>query len=61
MSDNFGRTVIYTLSLTTAVLTITYVGGPYFVIAAALLGVFYFQVGKVYGQTSRDMRRLGTS
>lgn len=39
--------------------TITYVGGWKFFIAALVLGAMYFEIGKVYGQTSRDMRRLG--
>ncbi|TRM63381.1 P-loop containing nucleoside triphosphate hydrolase protein [Schizophyllum amplum] len=58
LSDNFGRTAMYTLSTATTIITVSVVGGPPFVAAAIVIGFFYYQVGKVYGQTSRDMRRL---
>jgi ABC-type multidrug transport system fused ATPase/permease subunit len=60
LADNFGRTVIYALSVTTTFVSITYVGGPWFVLAAAILFLCYYNVAKIYGQTSRDMRRLGS-
>ncbi|KAF8955330.1 multidrug resistance-associated ABC transporter [Flammula alnicola] len=50
LSDNFGRSIIYGLSATTTLVTVSVVGGPLFIFAALLLGI--------YGQTSRDMRRL---
>ncbi|KAL0565394.1 hypothetical protein V5O48_016631 [Marasmius crinis-equi] len=58
LSDNFGRTVMYGLSSVTTLITVATVGGIPFVIAAVLIGFVYYNVGKVYGQTSRDMRRL---
>ncbi|KAH9932956.1 multidrug resistance-associated ABC transporter [Fomitopsis serialis] len=58
LPDNFGRSVAYTLSATTAFLTITYIGGFPFLLAAFIFGSLYYSVGKVYGQASRDMRRL---
>ncbi|EMD35632.1 hypothetical protein CERSUDRAFT_85569 [Gelatoporia subvermispora B] len=58
LPDNFGRSVMYALSAFTTFLTITIVGGLPFLLAAIILGTLYYQVGKVYGQTSRDMRRL---
>ncbi|KAH8087167.1 multidrug resistance-associated ABC transporter [Cristinia sonorae] len=58
LPDNFGRSVIYGLSAFTTFVTVSIVGGPMFVLAALLLGTVYYNVGKVYGQTSRDMRRL---
>ncbi|KAF9007916.1 ATP-binding cassette transporter [Cyathus striatus] len=58
LADNFGRSIIYGLSASTTLVTISVVGGLPFVIAAIILGSIYFNVGKVYGQTSRDMRRL---
>ncbi|ESK87928.1 atp-binding cassette transporter [Moniliophthora roreri MCA 2997] len=58
LSDNFGRTVMYGLSSVTTLVTVSFVGGFPFIIAAGLLGIVYYNVGKVYGQTSRDMRRL---
>ncbi|KAH9932951.1 ATP-binding cassette transporter [Fomitopsis serialis] len=58
LPDNFGRSVAYTLSATTTFLTITYIGGLPFLLAAFIFGSLYYSVGKVYGQTSRDMRRL---
>ncbi|KAG9019050.1 hypothetical protein FRB90_007006 [Tulasnella sp. 427] len=59
LADNFGKTTQYGLSAITTIATITYVGGWKFFLAAIVLGVMYFEIGKVYGQTSRDMRRLG--
>ncbi|KAI0918434.1 hypothetical protein AcV5_002428 [Taiwanofungus camphoratus] len=58
LPDNFGRSIMYGLSATTTFLTLTYVGGPPFFLAAVLLGTLYYSIGRVYGQTSRDMRRL---
>ncbi|TCD67258.1 hypothetical protein EIP91_000335 [Steccherinum ochraceum] len=34
------------------------IGGPPFILAGFVLGAVYFNVGKVYSRTSRDMRRL---
>ena len=59
LSDHFGRSVIYGLSAFATFITISIVGGWPFVVVTLVVGVFYFQVAKVYGQTSRDMRRLG--
>ncbi|KAF7972890.1 hypothetical protein HWV62_16688 [Athelia sp. TMB] len=58
MSDNFGRSIMYGLSAATTFVTISVVGGPGFVLAALILGSLYYNTAKVYGQTSRDMRRL---
>lgn len=58
LSDNFGRSIIYGLSATTTLVTVSVIGGPPFVVAAVILGLIYWNVAKVYGQTSRDMRRL---
>ncbi|KLO19365.1 multidrug resistance-associated ABC transporter [Schizopora paradoxa] len=58
LSDNFGRSVINALSATVTIGAITFVGGLPFAIAAVILGFVYYNVAKVYGQCSRDMRRL---
>ncbi|CAL1699089.1 unnamed protein product [Somion occarium] len=58
LPDNFGRSVIFGLSAMTSVITVSVIGGLPFILAAILLGTLYYNVGKVYGQTSRDMRRL---
>ncbi|KAJ6579193.1 multidrug resistance-associated ABC transporter, partial [Mycena vulgaris] len=58
LSDNFGRSTIHIVSTITTVLTLSVVGGPPFVFAAFLIFLVYYQVAKVYGQASRDMRRL---
>ena len=60
LSDHFGRSLIYAMSALTTFATITVVGGWPFLAMTLLVSVFYFQVAKVYGQTARDMRRLGT-
>ncbi|KAJ7785356.1 multidrug resistance-associated ABC transporter [Mycena maculata] len=59
LSDNFGRATMYFISSITTIITISFVGGIPFVVASLLTGIFYYNVAKVYGQASRDMRRLG--
>lgn len=58
LSDNFGRSTMYFISSITTIFTISFIGGIPFIIASILTGIFYYNVAKVYGQTSRDMRRL---
>ncbi|KAJ7240591.1 multidrug resistance-associated ABC transporter [Mycena rebaudengoi] len=58
LSDNFGRSVANFASTLTTVITISFVGGLPCVVAFGIVAVFYYNVAKVYGQTSRDMRRL---
>ncbi|KAF8627345.1 hypothetical protein AX15_004416 [Amanita polypyramis BW_CC] len=58
LSDNFGRSIMYFLSAMTTVVTVSVIGGPLFILAAIILGFLYYNVAKIYGQTSRDMRRL---
>ncbi|THH21147.1 hypothetical protein EW146_g360 [Bondarzewia mesenterica] len=58
LSDNFGRSIINGLSALTTLLAISAVGGLPFFFAALVLGLLYYNAAKVYGQTSRDMRRL---
>ncbi|KZO97554.1 multidrug resistance-associated ABC transporter [Calocera viscosa TUFC12733] len=58
LADNFGRTLFYALNVVTTFVTVSYIGGPGFMVAACFLGFLYYQVAKVYGQTARDMRRL---
>ena len=60
LSDHFGRSIIKGMSALATFVAISVVGGWPFVAVILLVGVLYFQVAKVYGQTSRDMRRLGT-
>jgi len=59
LSDHFGRSLVNGLSAIATFTAISVVGGWPFVAVTLLVSVFYFQVAKVYGQTSRDMRRLG--
>ncbi|EJU00344.1 multidrug resistance-associated ABC transporter [Dacryopinax primogenitus] len=58
LADNFGRTLFYGLNVVTTFITVSYVGGVGFMVAACFLGFLYYQVAKLYGQTARDMRRL---
>ncbi|KAJ7349778.1 multidrug resistance-associated ABC transporter [Mycena albidolilacea] len=58
LPGNFGNTTIYFVSTLTTVITISFIGGPTFVVGAFLVSVFYYQVAKIYGQTCRDLRRL---
>jgi len=59
LSDHFGRSIINGMSALATFITISIVGGWPFLVVTLLVGVLYYQVAKVYGQTSRDMRRLG--
>ncbi|KAA1472498.1 multidrug resistance-associated ABC transporter [Dentipellis sp. KUC8613] len=58
LSDNFGRSIMYGLSALTTLGTISVVGGLPFFFSALVLSGLYYNAAKVYGQTSRDMRRL---
>jgi ABC-type multidrug transport system fused ATPase/permease subunit len=59
LSDHFGRSIMYGMSAFATFATISIVGGWPFVAVTLVVSVLYYQVAKVYGQTSRDMRRLG--
>ena len=59
LSGNFGRCLISGLSALTSFITIGVVGGWPFLAVTLIVSVFYYQVAKVYGQTARDMQRLG--
>ena len=58
MADNFVRSLSYGLSVVVTICSITWVGGWPFVVATAFILVIYYKAGSIYGQTSRDMRRL---
>ncbi|CAE6528569.1 unnamed protein product [Rhizoctonia solani] len=58
VADNLGRTIMYALSVLITLATVTYVGGIRFFALACIMGMLYYNISKVYGQTSRDMRRL---
>jgi hypothetical protein len=38
--------------------SIAYIGGRYFVLFSAVLFIIYFEAGKIFSASSRDMRRL---
>lgn len=59
LSEHFGRSVIYGMSVVATFTITSIVGGWPFVAVILLVSVLYYQVAKVYGQTSRDLRRLG--
>ena len=59
LADNLGKTIMYGCNVIVTFASIAAVGGLPFSVGAFCLGVLYYQVGKVYGQASRDMRRLG--
>ncbi|KAI0034681.1 P-loop containing nucleoside triphosphate hydrolase protein [Vararia minispora EC-137] len=58
LADNFGRSIINALNVATTLISISVVGGVPFLLAAIVVGSLYYNTAKVYGQTSRDMRRL---
>ncbi|KAJ7916824.1 multidrug resistance-associated ABC transporter [Mycena leptocephala] len=61
LPSNFGRTTIHLIAATMGVLTVSFVGGTPFVLGALVASFFYYQgaLFQVYGQTCRDLRRLG--
>ena len=59
LPDHLGRSIMNGMSALATFITISIVGGWPFLVVTLLVGVLYYQVAKVYGQTSRDMRRLG--
>ncbi len=61
VADNFGRVIYYFLNIVVTFSSIIYVGGWRFAVAAAILFVIYYREGRVYGATSRDMRRLDST
>ncbi|KAH9976210.1 ATP-binding cassette transporter [Lactifluus volemus] len=65
LSGTFGITVMCGLSVFTTLLTISVVGGPQFFLFIAIICLLYWNSKKfpiiiiaIYGQTSRDLRRL---
>ncbi|KAK8849677.1 hypothetical protein IAR55_005012 [Kwoniella newhampshirensis] len=57
-ADNFVRSIAYGLNVIVTFVSITYVGGIPFILAGCVILIVYYQAGSIYGQTSRDMRRL---
>jgi ABC-type multidrug transport system fused ATPase/permease subunit len=57
-ADNFVRSVGYALNVTRTIIALAWVGGWPFVISGLLMLGIYYRAGSVYGQASRDMRRL---
>ncbi|KAH7104982.1 multidrug resistance-associated ABC transporter [Auriculariales sp. MPI-PUGE-AT-0066] len=58
LSDQLGNMLICALSVVVTLCAVIYVGGIAACGATALLGVAYWWIGSIYGQTSRDLRRL---
>ncbi|KIP06804.1 hypothetical protein PHLGIDRAFT_106557 [Phlebiopsis gigantea 11061_1 CR5-6] len=58
LPDFIGRTTFLSLNVVVTYSVMTIIGGPPFLLAAVILAYLYYSVGRVYGQTSRDLRRL---
>ncbi|KAG9120664.1 hypothetical protein FRC07_003763, partial [Ceratobasidium sp. 392] len=58
IADDLGHTFVYALNILVTFVTITYVGGVRFAAVSVVLVFISYQIAKVYGQTSRDLRRL---
>ena len=52
LADNFGRSVIYALSVVTTLTTVSVVGGIPFLLTALLIGLLYYNC-KLYLQRAR--------
>jgi hypothetical protein len=49
LADNLGRTIIYSLNVVTTFVTITYIGGWQFLVAAVVIGLMYFDSKPAFG------------
>ncbi|KAH6911448.1 ATP-binding cassette transporter [Coprinopsis sp. MPI-PUGE-AT-0042] len=58
LADDFGKTIVHALSVATTIVTVSVVGGLPFLLMVGILGIVYYNAAKVYGQASRDIRRL---
>ncbi|KAH9043928.1 ATP-binding cassette transporter [Lactarius pseudohatsudake] len=58
LSNHFGRGTMTGLSVMTTFITLSIAGGPQFFLVIFVIGLLYWNVSKLYSQTSRDMRRL---
>ncbi|KAF5371802.1 hypothetical protein D9758_003453 [Tetrapyrgos nigripes] len=58
LSDKFGSTFQHGISTAATVITLSVIGGPWFILGEVIVGYIYWSIGKVYSQTSRDMQRL---
>ncbi|QRW11566.1 ABC transporter [Ceratobasidium sp. AG-Ba] len=58
IADELGHTLVYALNTLAAVIAVTYVGGMMFAATVVLLAMFAYHAAKIYGQASRDLRRL---
>ncbi|KAJ7065610.1 multidrug resistance-associated ABC transporter [Mycena amicta] len=61
LPDNIGNTFLHAISTVTTIIAISFVGGWPFVGAIACILFVYYQIGKIYGQASRDLRRLDST
>ncbi|KAH8793678.1 multidrug resistance-associated ABC transporter [Flagelloscypha sp. PMI_526] len=58
LANTMSQTLITGLQLSVAMITVSVVGGPVFLIPIVILGCIYFFVGKAYATAARDLRRL---
>ncbi|KAG8959224.1 hypothetical protein FRC03_008275 [Tulasnella sp. 419] len=58
LATNMGRTLIGSLTVATTFITVAVIGGPWFILAALFIAMFFYRVAVVYSHTSRDLRRL---
>ncbi|KAG8779851.1 hypothetical protein FRC12_023787 [Ceratobasidium sp. 428] len=58
IADDLGHTFVYALNILVTFVTITYVGGARFAAVSVVMAFISYQIAKVYGQISRDLRRL---
>ncbi|KAF7296399.1 Multidrug resistance-associated ABC transporter protein [Mycena chlorophos] len=58
LPDNIGRTVLHSISAVTTIIAVSFIGGLPFVGAVAVILYVYWRIGKIYGQSCRDLRRL---
>ncbi|CAK5268515.1 unnamed protein product [Mycena citricolor] len=58
LPTNIGQTVSFFLATVTTLGTLSVVGGPAFILPMCVVLWLSYQIAKIYGQTSRDLRRL---
>ncbi|CAK5268423.1 unnamed protein product [Mycena citricolor] len=58
LPTNIGQTVSFFLAAIVTLGTLSVVGGPAFILPMCVVLWLSYQIAKIYGQTSRDLRRL---
>ncbi|KAJ7065639.1 multidrug resistance-associated ABC transporter [Mycena amicta] len=59
LPNNIAAAAKYSIQFITTVITFSIIGGPLFIVGIVAMSFVYYQIGKPYSHTARDLRRLG--